>query len=414
MKKSNEKEKRKIKKRKKLKPKRAWEVSEFNIIEVLSIVIISIIFGVMIGCLITYKKDPISGKEISKELQDFIAVYDNIKENYYDDIDDDELINSAIKGMMSSLDDPYSLYMDDNDTADFNQSVDGSYVGIGASVSVDNVIVEVYEGFGADAAGLKVNDVIIEVDGKDVRDIHSDDLVVLIKGKKNTTVNIKVLRDGNELSFKVKRSLVEVASAVSRVISKNDKRIGLLTITSFAANTYKQVKKEINNLEKLKIKSLIIDVRDNPGGHLTQVADILDIFFDKKTVLYQLESKGKKKKIYADDATKKSYPIAILTNSNSASAAEILVSCFKENYKDAVVVGEVTYGKGTVQKAIELDNGSSIKYTSQKWLTSKGKWINEKGIEPDYGLELTDEYYNNPSDETDSQLQKALEILAEK
>ncbi len=412
------KSRKKIKKRiSKSKVRSFFEANDFNMVEVLSIVIVSIIFGVMVGCFLTYKRSPVTGREIPATLDEFISVYSNIKSNYYDEVDDEELLNAAISGMVGSLDDPYSLYMDDKDTSDFNQSVDGSYVGIGASIymndDANNKIAEIYSGGGADKAGLKVDDAIIEIDGKDVTNIHGEELVALIKGKENTTIEMKVLRGNDLLTFKVKRTVIELTSATSSIIEEGNKKIGLIILTNFAANTGKQFKKEMKKIDG-KIDSLIIDVRDNPGGHLSQVADILDVFFDNKTVLYQLETKGKKKKIYAEDSAKKKYPVVILADSGSASASEILISCFKENYKDATVVGNLTYGKGTVQKALGLSNGSSIKYTSQKWLTSKGKWINEKGIQPDVEVEQSEDYYTNPTQQNDTQLKKAIEILKDK
>jgi len=160
------------------------------------------------------------------------------------------------------------------------------------------------------------------------------------------------------------------------------------------------------------MESLIIDLRYNPGGHLSQARKILDLFFDKKVILYQIEEKGKVTKVYSVDKDKTSYPIVILANSETASASEILIAALKENYKDVKIVGETTYGKGTIQKAVELASGASFKYTTQKWLTPSGKSINKKGIDPDYKIILADEYYYTPSDENDNQLQKALELLA--
>ena len=167
----------------------------------------------------------------------------------------------------------------------------------------------------------------------------------------------------------------------------------------------------IETLEKKNIKSLIIDVRDNPGGRLGQVNNILDLFFDKKTILYQIETKSKKEKIYAKKANSKDIPVVVLVNYGSASAAEILASAFQEQYENATIIGEVTYGKGTIQKAFELSGGSSIKYTTQKWLTSKEKWINEIGVVPDLVIAQSKDYLEEPSIANDIQLQEAINLL---
>ena len=138
------------------------------------------------------------------------------------------------------------------------------------------------------------------------------------------------------------------------------------------------------------------------------------MFFDKKTILYQVETKGNIEKFYANTKDKRNYDVVVLIDSSSASASEILAACFKDNYKNVTLVGTKSYGKGTIQKTYEFSNGSSLKYTAQKWLTSKGKSIDGEGIEPDVVVELNDEYYNNPTDENDLQLQKAIEILKNK
>lgn len=164
-------------------------------------------------------------------------------------------------------------------------------------------------------------------------------------------------------------------------------------------------------MEKKKIDSLIIDLRDNPGGHLSQTRDILSMFFDKKTVLYELKNKDKVTKIYSSSNEKRSYPIVILVSGNSASASEVMSSCFKDNYKSVTIVGTTTYGKGTVQQTINLSSGTSFKYTTEKWLTSRGKSIDGVGLNPDVEVVLDQSYYSNPTYENDLQLQKAVEIL---
>ena len=164
-------------------------------------------------------------------------------------------------------------------------------------------------------------------------------------------------------------------------------------------------------MEKKNAEALIIDLRDNPGGHLSQTRDILSMFFDKKTVLYELQNKNKVSKIYSSSNDTRNYPIVILVNGNSASASEVMASCFNDNYKNATIVGTKTYGKGTVQQTVKLSSGTSFKYTTEKWLTSKGKTVDGVGINPDINIELDQSYYSNPTYENDLQVQKAVEIL---
>ena len=167
-------------------------------------------------------------------------------------------------------------------------------------------------------------------------------------------------------------------------------------------------------MEKQNINSLIIDVRDNPGGHLNQAKKILSLFFDKKTVLYQLQTKDNINKVYSSSKEKRTYDIAVLINSNSASASEILASCFQNNYKNSVLIGVKSYGKGTVQQEVLLSTGASMKYTVEKWLTANGTIIDGRGIVPDKEIEQKPLYYLEPSDENDVQLQKAIEVLTKK
>ena len=388
--------------------------SGFNTVEVVVIVIVSILFGVIVGSIITGSKSEVKGKKVSKELQEFVATYNNILDNYYDEVTEKELVNAAIKGMVTSLDDPYSLYMNNDETADFNQVVDGEYTGIGASVGVKDekkYIVGLFENSPAKKAGLRVGDIFLKVDNKDVKSISLGELTKLIKGKGNTKVNITVLRGNKEINKTLTRSNISIPSVKGKVIEKNKKKVGYIRISNFASNTYYQFKDELNKLEDKKIDSLIIDVRSNPGGHLTQVTKILDIFMSKKKVLYQIENKGKKIKKYSDTNEKRKYKIAVLIDSNSASASELLAAAFKESYDKSVVVGTKSYGKGTVQKAYQLSSGASLKYTTERWLTPKGNWIDKKGVIPTNIVELSDEYKKNPNDSTDNQLQKSLELL---
>ena len=390
------------------------DIYKFNLFELCCMSIICIILGITIGSIISYNKDIVAGREVSKELREFILTYNNLVDNYYDKVKEEELSEAAISGMINSLEDPYTIYMEKDLSEEFNETVNGSYVGIGVTVQFienGNKVIEMVKNGPAYEAGIKVNDIIVKVDGHDVSKLYGDDLTKYIKGKKGTKVKIKVLRNGKEKEFVVTRGEIQLDTATSRMIEKDGSKIGYLKIESFSENTFKQVKSNLYKLEKDGMESLIIDLRYNPGGHLSQARKILDLFFDKKVILYQIEEKGKVTKVYSSDRDKTNYPIVILANSETASASEILIGSLKENYKDLKIVGETTYGKGTIQKAVELTSGASFKYTTQKWLTPSGKSINKKGIDPDYKIILADEYYYTPNDENDNQLQKALELL---
>ena len=387
--------------------------SKFSIFEVVIIIFISIVFGMIVGYVLTYTRSPLGSVKSNSKLSEIISTYNSIKDNYYKEIDEDTLVNAAVSGMIGSLDDNYSNYMDSSTTDSFNESVEGSFVGIGITIMYDgeyNKIIAV-DDKGPSNKILKVDDLIVKVSGKDVRGIYGDDLKKLIRGKVGTAVKIKVLRNNKYLTFSIKRTNIEIETVKSNYFDVESKRIGYLDVDVISSNTYKQFNKNLKRLENKNIDSLIIDLRDNPGGHLSQTKEILSMFFNKKTVLYQLKDKDTKKKIYSSSNETRSYPIVILVNDGSASASEIITSCFMENYNNIKVVGTTTYGKGTVQQSHQLSTGTSIKYTVQEWMTSNGKSINEKGIKPDEELLMNSEYYSNPTYNTDNQLQKAIEIL---
>lgn len=390
-------------------------INSFNTIEVLIIIIVSITFGIVVGVSLSFFRDEYRGEKVSNSLQELITVYQNILDSYYKNIDEKDLADAAIDGMMSSLDDPYSTYMDEENTETFNETVDGSYVGIGITITVDKSgdfsILDVADDSPAEKAKIKKGDVIIDIDGKELDGVSLDEVTTMVKGKEGSKLSLTILRDGKKIKKTVSRGSIDLVSVNSQVYALNNGNAGYISISSFAANTYKQFKKELKKVEDKNIMSLIIDVRSNPGGHLSQTKKILELFMKKNKVLYQVEFKGNKTKIKDQTKTFRSYPVVILVNSSSASASEILAAAFKDSYTNVTILGETTYGKGTVQTAYSLSDGSSLKYTTERWLTPKGKWIDGKGVTPDKEVLLTDEYLENPIAENDLQLQSALDIL---
>lgn len=383
----------------------------FSNYEVLIIIVISVVFGGILGSIITLNREKSS--QSNNELDEFITTYNSITTNYYKNVDNKKLINAAIKGMVNYLDDPYSIYMDEDDTENFTQTVNGQYEGVGVSVSkVDNSIeiVAIFKDSPADKAGLKPGDKIIKVNNKDVSGMELDDVVKLIKNKKK--VNIIVKRDNKEKEITLKQNTVVIPSVSSRIVESNNKKVGVLNVSIFAANTYKQFKNKLDDLENKKIDSLIIDVRQNSGGHLDQVSKILSLFMKQDKVIYQIKTKKGVEKYYSTGKKSRNYNVVVLIDNGSASASEILAAAMNESY-GATLIGEKTYGKGTVQKEYMLSSGASIKYTVEKWFTPKGKSINGKGISPTIEVALSDEYANNPTDENDNQLQEAIKFLTE-
>ena len=387
----------------------------FSYPEMVIIMIIAILFGFLIGNVVSFSKKDGSSSSVPSDLKEFVATYNDIVNNYYTSVNKEELIDAGIKGMINYLDDPYATYFDGTNSTTFNQTLEGNYEGIGVEVTSDNnkvKVTKVFDDTPAKKAGIKVGDYITKVNGESTEGKTLSEVVSSIKNAKSKDVEITITRDNQEKVLKVTRTTVDMPYTSSKVYEQNGKKIGYLKIEMFSNNIGKQVKKELTSLEKQKIDKLVIDVRDNPGGYLTQVTDILSLFMTKKDVIYQLQTKDKKQKVYgiSSKATYK-YPVTVIINENSASASEILASAFKETY-GAEVVGVNSYGKGTVQKTGDLNNGDTNKYTVQKWLTPKGTWINEKGVTPtkEVKLELADG--KTLTEDNDTQLKAAIELAS--
>ena len=387
--------------------------SGFSISEVIIIMIIAIMFGFLLGNIVNFvvfDKSSSSGDE----LDELVSTYDNIVNNYYDDVDKEELIDAGIQGMINYLDDPYATYFSGDASEEFNEELAGTYEGIGIEVMLsDNVftIGNVFDSSPASKAGVKNGDIITKVNGTDISGKSLSDVVSMINSKKKAKLTIN--RNGEELSFELSRDTIEVPVVSSEVYENNGKKIGYIKIDLFSLKVYNQFNKALKSLEKQNIEGLVIDVRDNPGGYLSQVKEILCLFLDKKQVLYQLQTKEETEKIYG---TKKSvdrdYPVSVIINDESASASEILASAFKESY-GSHIVGINSYGKGTVQSASDLNSGDTIKYTVQKWLTPDGNYINDKGVVPTDRVETVLQDGETLTYENDTMLQTAIRVVSE-
>lgn len=386
--------------------------NQYNFMEVVAIMIITTIFGMFLGGILMYRKGSLN-MGIKKELNEFLDTYTEILNEYYEEIPENELLEAGVKGMIGYLGDPYSVYMDKDTSVAFNEKINGEYVGIGTEIIQysDGKIEfnDVYEDGPAYEAGIRVKDILIKVDDTDISDKTLSEVSSLVKGKSGSKVKITVLRDDEEKTFEVKRKSIDITSVTSDIIEYKDSKVGVLTISLFAANTNLQFEKELKDLENKKIDSLIIDVRGNSGGYLNVVSDILSHFIKKGEMLYQLKTKDKIEKIYDKTEDKRNYKVAILVNGGSASASELLASCMKDTYK-AYTVGTVTYGKSKVQKTQDLSNGATIKFTFQEWLMPSGESVGGKGMEPEYVVPYE---ASDTEHEYDSQMQKALDLLTE-
>lgn len=391
------------------------EKESYSFDEVFSITIFSLLLGVL-ACfsVLTILNKGKNYFVLSKELAKFVDAYDAIVNNYYKEVDKDKLVESAINGMVSSIGDEYTSYSDKDVTDNFNETVNGKYMGIGALIMKsenDLVIYKVFEDSPSYKAGLKDGDIILKLDDKDTKDMSVNDIASIVKNDDNKEVKLLVKRGEENLDITIVKDMVELPVVSGKVINHNDKKIGYISLSIFSSVASEQFNKELVKLEKEGISGLVIDVRGNSGGYLTTVTDIASYFLKKGDIIYKLEVNDKV--TVRKDKTKESrdYPVAVLIDKNSASASEILASSIKESY-NGYVVGTNSYGKGTVQQTLVLSDGSMIKYTIEKWLTPLGNWINEEGVVPTNYVELSSEYLNNPVFENDNQLNKALELVS--
>ncbi len=389
------------------KPKDTKKRATFKTSEVVILLLLISMVGLVMGSLITYNIVYGNAKRVDDELQSFVKNYEYIVNNYYGKVDKSELVDSAIAGMLTTLD-KNSAYVGSVDS-DFNIYLEGTYDGAGIQVynneKNDIVVYKVIDDSPASKAGLKVGDIIVKVKDKSTVNMKISEFSSLIK-KERGSFEITFKRNAKEMKAKISIEKIELKSVTSKLIKRDNKKLGYIKTTIFANNTYKQFEKQLKELEKSNLDGLIIDLRENSGGHLMSAENILALFLDSKHPIYQIQTKNKIEKFYSKGKETKSYKITVLVDGSSASASEIVTSALKEQY-GATVIGEKTFGKGTVQELQTLPSGGQYKLTTKTWLTSKGKKIDGEGVKPNIEVKTNAEDLNN-----DNHLEKAIEVLS--
>lgn len=384
--------------------------TKFELWEVMAITLFSsLVMSFCTGYLV-YKSScsQISTGNGDDNLAELYKAYDEIKSNYYSTVDLGALVDAGIKGMFSYLGDPYTTYLDKDQTDNLNNSLSGSYQGIGVKISVNNeenkmIISEVYDNTPAKSAGLAVGDIIVKVNDNVVADMESSEVTKLIKS--SDEVRLVINRDGSDLDFTLNTAKLNNPSVEDKIIDgDNGNKIGYLKISKFNETAYEQFYEKLNKIEVDGINSLIIDLRDNTGGYLSAATKISEMFLQKGKVIYSLNEQSSTKTTYDETDDERNYKVYILVNGNSASASEILAAALKDSY-GAKLVGTTTYGKGKVQKTSKLSDGTMYKYTSAKWLTPNGECIDGVGLKPDIEISNGDELLK------DLVLEKAIEEI---
>ena len=342
--------------------------------------------------------------KLDKKIQ---LVREYLDKSYLGEITDEEkLIESAVKGYVYGLGDEYTEYLTKEEYEELMVSVNGDYVGIGIYMTQDkyeNIIVLLpIEGSPAEEAGLKTGDIITKVNGEECTGMDLSTVANKVKGEEGSTVELEILRDEKTFNKTIERRKVEINHINSKVLDGN---IGYIQILAFDDGCSEEFETKLDELLEKNIKSLIIDVRDNGGGIVTEAIDISELFISKgKTIMIERDKSSNEEitKAKTEAKVNSNLNIVILTNENSASASEIFVGALKDN-EVAKVIGTKTFGKGVMQEIVPVKSGGALKVTIEEFKTPNGDTINKKGIEPNITVE------DNEKTETDEQLQKAIE-----
>lgn len=340
---------------------------------------------------------PVFGATVNTDklsLSEVESTYETLKQHYDGNLDEEALEDGASRGLVEAAGDQYTTYMSKQEAAEFDKALSGDIGGgIGAEIGVRNdtpTVIRVLDEHPAKKAGLQAGDVIAGVNDDTTIDWTVDEVVEKIRGKEGTTVKMTVLRGGEPKEFTVTRAIINNPSVTSEVVGD----IGIMTLSRFDAETGTLARAEASKLKAAGVKSIILDLRGNGGGYVTAAQSVAGIWLDDKVIM--TEKRGDKK---VDDITSEGRPIlngvptVVLVNSSSASASEIIAGAFKE-YGVATLVGEKTFGKGSVQQVVDLPNGAKLKVTIAKWYTPKGINITKEGIAPDSTVELSAEDAN--------------------
>lgn len=345
-------------------------------------------------------------------------IEETVKDNYTGEIDDQDMEEYMYKGLMASLGDPYSAYYTSEEYEELNAETTGSYQGIGVVMQQDADTGEVkvlrcYEGGPGAEAGLLPEDVLIQVNGENVAGMELSEVVDLVKSSEGSTASLIISREGESDYLEINVPLEEVNIPVVEYEMLED-NIGYISIYEFTGQAVSQYEEAFEELQSQGMKRMIIDVRNNPGGLLTSVCDLLEDMLPEGLMVYTEDKDGKRQEYTCDGENELEMPLVVLVNGNSASASEIFAGAIQD-YGTGTIVGTTTFGKGVVQSLIPFTDGSAIKTTTAKYYTPSGRCIHGTGIEPDMEVELTEglEQKSELTYEEDNQLQTAVETVKE-
>lgn len=341
-------------------------------------------------------------------------VRDVINSQYYQDIDQDALVEGAIKGMVNSVGDPYTVFFNAEEYKEFNDDGDGNYVGIGVIVGIKEdriVVITPFEGSPAFKAGLRSGDFITKVEGVEYTGTELDKAVSVIKGEEGKPVTLTIMRNGEEQDITIVRASITIVNVESEMLEGD---IAHVTMLQFSNNTAEQVREAMEELRDQGAKGYILDLRGNPGGFLDEAVDVASLFVEKdKTILYTLDKYDQKKEYRSYGGSFIGAPLVVLIDGGSASASEVVSGALKD-YEAATLVGQQSFGKGIVQMVYQVGDGEAVKVTVSSYYSPDGINIHGEGIAPDIEVEIPEDAEMPLTEENDTQLQKAVEVLREK
>lgn len=355
-------------------------------------------------------------KKFVEQFGKMIEVKEKVEENYIEKIDQDKMVEGAIKGMVDSIGDPYTVFMNEKEFSDMTTHTTGSYAGIGTYVGDKDgkiVIIAPIEDSPAEKAGIKAGDIILKVDDQDVQAKDMDKAVSLMKGKVNTKVKLTIFREGSGIKdYTITRAKITIKTVKGEMLQNN---IAYIKITQFDEHTADDFNAALNQLLAKSAKGLVLDLRNNPGGLLLTSSEVADRLLGEGTIVYTIDKDGKKE-VLKSKADKLNIPLAVLVNGGSASASEIVSGAIRD-FKAGTLIGTRTFGKGLVQSVIPLGDGTGVKVTIAKYYTPSGECIQGIGITPDIVIDLPDKdkaRFDELKHEEDIQLQKAIEVIMSK
>ena len=344
---------------------------------------------------------------------------ENLIDQYYlFDIDKNKQQEGAVEGYVKALGDPYSEFLTKEEMDSLNQQTEGEYAGVGIVVTPSETgaitVVSAIKGSPAFEKGIKKDDIILKINGKDYNASQMNDAVKVMKGKPNTDVKLTIARMENKTSKIFDVNITRRMISLTTVNSQKIGDIGYINITQFDRKTDKEFIEQYENLKKQNVKSIVLDLRNNPGGLLDSTVKIADYLLPQGVIVKTVD-KNKKEDVQKSDSSEQNLPMVVLVNGSSASASEILTGALKD-YKKATIVGEKTFGKGIVQTIIPMEKGEGLKLTISEYFSPNGNKIHKQGVKPDVEIKLDEKAKGIGVEfmKEDNQLQKALEILNKK